>query len=65
MALIPKDLPLPVILSGGLDPQNVAAAIRQVQPYAVDVSSGVEAAKGVKDAGKVAGFMRAASCRFG
>ncbi len=58
-ALIPKDLPLPVILSGGLDPQNVAAAIQQVQPYAVDVSSGVEAAKGVKDAGKVEGFMRA------
>lgn len=56
-ALIPKDLPLPVILSGGLDPQNVAAAILQVQPYAVDVSSGVEAAKGIKDAGKVSGFV--------
>lgn len=57
--LIPKDLPLPVILSGGLDPQNVAAAIQQVHPYAVDVSSGVEVAKGMKDAAKVAGFMRA------
>lgn len=64
-ALIPKDLPLPVILSGGLDDQNVAAAIQQVQPYAVDVSSGVEMAKGIKDSAKVAGFIRAASCRLG
>jgi phosphoribosylanthranilate isomerase len=57
-ALIPRDLPLPVILSGGLHAGNVAAAIRQVRPYAVDVSSGVEAAKGIKDAAKVAAFIK-------
>lgn len=56
-ALIPHDLPLPVVLSGGLHAGNVAAAIRQVRSYAVDVSSGVEAAKGIKDAAKVAAFI--------
>ena len=58
LGLIPKELPLPLVLSGGLKPENVAPGIRQVRPWAVDVSSGVEAAKGIKDPVKMAAFMQ-------
>lgn len=57
--LIPSALPKPLILSGGLDAGNVGEAISRVKPAAVDVSSGVEAAKGIKDAGKIHAFVSA------
>ncbi len=60
-ALIPKNLSKPVVLAGGLDAENVEQAIRQVKPYAVDVSGGVEFKKGIKDAAKIAAFMRGVS----
>lgn len=54
---VPQDYPQPIILAGGLTPENIAEAIRISRAYAVDVSSGVESAPGIKDAGKVAAFM--------
>jgi phosphoribosylanthranilate isomerase len=55
---VPHDLAAPIVLAGGLSADNVTVAIRQVRPYAVDVSSGVEIGKGIKSAGKISAFMK-------
>lgn len=58
-SLIPENLPLPMVLSGGLHAGNVVEAVVKTRPWAVDVSSGVEFAKGIKDAEKIAAFIAA------
>lgn len=55
---IPANLAKPVILAGGLNADNIADAVRQVAPYAVDVSGGIEASHGCKDADKMVSFVR-------
>lgn len=68
-ARVPKDCPVPLVLAGGLTPENVAAAVAAVRPYGVDVSGGVEAVSdgqqihGIKDRDKIAAFVRRA--KFG
>jgi phosphoribosylanthranilate isomerase len=54
---VPRELATSIVLAGGLTPDNVAAAVKQVHPYAVDVSGGVEASKGIKDAAMMAAFI--------
>ena len=58
-SLMPRDLKQPLILAGGLNASNVAAAIRIARPWAVDVSSGIESVPGVKDHGKLRDFVAA------
>jgi phosphoribosylanthranilate isomerase len=57
--LIPRQCALPIVLAGGLAADNATQAVQTVRPYALDVSSGVEAEKGIKDALKMAAFLRA------
>lgn len=56
-SLVPETAPKPIILAGGLEPSNVASAVTQIRPFAVDVSGGVEASKGIKDHRKINDFV--------
>ena len=58
-SLIPANVPCPVVLSGGLNPASVTDGVLRVRPWAVDVSSGVESAKGIKDAALMRRFCEA------
>ncbi|QXI30429.1 phosphoribosylanthranilate isomerase [Pseudomonas vanderleydeniana] len=58
-SLVPQGLDKPIILAGGLTADNVAQAIAQVKPYAVDTSGGVELSKGIKDPAKIKAFIQA------
>ncbi|MDC0390559.1 phosphoribosylanthranilate isomerase [bacterium] len=60
-SLAKVELDLPIILAGGLNPETVGKAIQQVNPYAVDVSSGVESSKGIKDIQKIQQFIQQAN----
>ncbi len=53
-----QEVALPLILAGGLDAENVYTAIETTQPYAIDVSSGVESAKGIKDSLRMTDFLK-------
>ncbi len=66
-SLVPPSVPRPLVLSGGLNPANVTEGVLAVRPWAVDVSSGVESAKGIKDADAIRRFcdaVRAADARL-
>ncbi|MBX9801124.1 MAG: N-(5'-phosphoribosyl)anthranilate isomerase, partial [Burkholderiaceae bacterium] len=58
-SLIPENIAPRVVLSGGLSVQNATDAVQRVRPYAVDISSGVELDKGIKDAAKIRAFIAA------